>query len=58
MHIIQNAIGKLRGCVRQVENQNPSGASQKDIVSTYHYICRIGFTIYFDINFLFVANSS
>ncbi|KAJ8752007.1 hypothetical protein K2173_001033 [Erythroxylum novogranatense] len=28
---IMTAIGKLRGCVRQIENLNPSGASEQDI---------------------------
>ncbi|KAH9751355.1 NAM-associated domain-containing protein [Citrus sinensis] len=32
MQSILAAIGKLRGCVRQIENQNPSGASEQDIV--------------------------
>ncbi|KAK1383898.1 NAM-associated domain-containing protein [Heracleum sosnowskyi] len=33
MQIILSAIGKLRGCVQQIENQNPSSASQKDILT-------------------------
>lgn len=33
MQVILTAVGKLRGCVRQVENLNPSGASEQDIVS-------------------------
>lgn len=30
---INKAVGKLRGCVRQIENLHPSGASEEDIVS-------------------------
>ena len=30
---IKTAVSKLRECVRQVENLNPSGASEQDIVS-------------------------
>ena len=33
MQAIEKAVKKLKGCVRQVENYNPSGASDKDIVS-------------------------
>ena len=36
MSVIINAISKLRGCVRQIENLKPSGASEEDIVS---YCC-------------------
>ena len=36
MQSILVAIGKLRGCVRQIENQNPSGAFEQDIVSLYY----------------------
>ncbi|ESR55473.1 hypothetical protein CICLE_v10023446mg [Citrus x clementina] len=32
MQSILVAIGKLRGCVRQIENQNPSGAFEQDII--------------------------
>ena len=35
MQSILAAIGKLRGCVQQIENLNPSGASEQDIVSLY-----------------------
>ncbi|KAL5562997.1 hypothetical protein UlMin_032744 [Ulmus minor] len=31
MQLIFKAIGKLRGCVRQIENMNPSGAFEQDI---------------------------
>ncbi|KAK1405737.1 NAM-associated domain-containing protein [Heracleum sosnowskyi] len=31
--IILSVIGKLRGCVRQIQNQNPSGACQIDILN-------------------------
>ncbi|XP_020249883.1 uncharacterized protein LOC109827300 [Asparagus officinalis] len=31
MQTLLTAIGKMRGCVRQVENLNPSGASEQDI---------------------------
>ena len=34
MQTIMVAIGKLRGCVRQIEKLNPNGASEQDIVST------------------------
>ena len=37
MQVILTAVGKLRGCIRQVENLNPSGASEQDIVSIYCY---------------------
>ncbi|GAY49687.1 NAM-associated domain-containing protein [Citrus sinensis] len=33
MQSILAAIGKLRGCVQQIENQNPSGASEQDILN-------------------------
>ena len=33
MQVINAAISKLRGCIRQIENLNPSGASEQDIVS-------------------------
>ncbi|KAL2474831.1 hypothetical protein Adt_35567 [Abeliophyllum distichum] len=33
MSIIITAIGKLRGCIRQVEYSNPSGASEQDILN-------------------------
>ncbi|CAI9757599.1 unnamed protein product [Fraxinus pennsylvanica] len=32
MRVILNAVDKLRGCVRQVENFNSSGASEQDIL--------------------------
>ncbi|KAL5549772.1 hypothetical protein UlMin_005003 [Ulmus minor] len=32
MQLIFKAVGKLRGCVRQIENMNPSGASEQDIL--------------------------
>ncbi|KAL5553590.1 hypothetical protein UlMin_040991 [Ulmus minor] len=31
MQVILTAVGKLRGCIRQIENLNPSGASEQDI---------------------------
>ena len=34
MTSILSAVSKLRGCVNQIENKNPSGASEEDIVST------------------------
>ena len=33
MQVINATISKLRGCVRQIENLNPSDASEQDIVS-------------------------
>lgn len=33
MQIINTAVSKLRGCVRQIERKNPSGASSQNIVS-------------------------
>lgn len=33
-------VAKLRGCIQQFENINPSGAFEQDIVSTL-YICVI-----------------
>ena len=36
MQSILVAIGKLRGCIRQIKNQNPSSASEQDIVSLYY----------------------
>ena len=33
MEIISNEVRKLNACLRQVENLNPSGASDEDIVS-------------------------
>ena len=30
---ILNAVGKLRGCLRQIESMNPSGTSEADVVS-------------------------
>ena len=40
MSCIMKAINKFRGCVRQVENLNQSGAFEIDIVSRYntHFI--------------------
>lgn len=35
MTTILSAVSKLRGCVNQIENKNPSGASEQDIVSIY-----------------------
>ncbi|KAL5566406.1 hypothetical protein UlMin_029570 [Ulmus minor] len=32
VQVILTAVGKLRGCVQQVENLNPSGASEQDIM--------------------------
>ncbi|XP_019184996.1 PREDICTED: uncharacterized protein LOC109179976 [Ipomoea nil] len=32
MQNILTVVSKLRGCVRQIENMNPSGASEKDIL--------------------------
>ncbi|KAL5537964.1 hypothetical protein UlMin_044097 [Ulmus minor] len=31
IQVILTAVGKLRGCIRQIENLNPSGASEQDI---------------------------
>ncbi|KAL5576878.1 hypothetical protein UlMin_018577 [Ulmus minor] len=31
MQVILTAVGKLRGCIQQIENLNPSGASEQDI---------------------------
>ena len=33
MSLIMKAVSKYRGCIRQVERLNPSGASEIDIVS-------------------------
>ena len=33
MQTILSATNKLRGCIRQIEYLNPSGASEQDIVS-------------------------
>ncbi|KAK2633729.1 hypothetical protein Ddye_028521 [Dipteronia dyeriana] len=33
MQTILTAMGKLRGCIRQIESLKPSGASEADIVS-------------------------
>ena len=33
MQVIIKVIGKLRGCVCQIETMNPNGASKQDIVS-------------------------
>ncbi|KAL5551127.1 hypothetical protein UlMin_001303 [Ulmus minor] len=33
--VILTAVGKLRGCIQQVENLNPSGASKQDIQKRY-----------------------
>jgi len=59
MKIIEKAIRKLNGCVRQIENLNPSGASEQDIVSISCisllsiYVCRyLAFNL-----FLFVGRS-
>ena len=35
MQVINAAISKLRGCVRQIENLNPNGVSEQDIVSIF-----------------------
>lgn len=32
---IEKAVRKLNGCIKQVENMHPSGASSEDIVSIY-----------------------
>ncbi|KAL4572191.1 hypothetical protein LXL04_018960 [Taraxacum kok-saghyz] len=32
MEIILKAVSKLRGCVNQIVNKNPSGASEQDII--------------------------
>ena len=37
MQVIITAVGKLRRCIRQIENLNPSSASEQDIVSIYYY---------------------
>ncbi|KAL5565646.1 hypothetical protein UlMin_028810 [Ulmus minor] len=37
MQVILTAVGKLRRCMRQIENLNPSGISEQDIVSIYCY---------------------
>ncbi|GAY41561.1 hypothetical protein CUMW_060450 [Citrus unshiu] len=33
MQSILATIGKLRGCIRQIENQNPRGASEQEILN-------------------------
>ncbi|KAJ9542893.1 hypothetical protein OSB04_029399 [Centaurea solstitialis] len=33
MSVIQKACTKLRGCINQIENGNPSGASEQDVVN-------------------------
>ncbi|KAK6158051.1 hypothetical protein DH2020_005365 [Rehmannia glutinosa] len=33
MQVIMHAVGKLRGCIRQIEHFNPSGASEQDILN-------------------------
>ena len=33
MTTILSAVSKLRGCVNKIENKNPRGASEQDIVS-------------------------
>ncbi|KAK3211303.1 hypothetical protein Dsin_016009 [Dipteronia sinensis] len=33
MQTILITVGKLRGCVRQIESLNPSGASEQDIIT-------------------------
>lgn len=38
MGLINKAMGKLRGAIRQVERLNPSGASEKDIVSNCYFL--------------------
>ena len=38
MGIILKAVSKLRGCVNQIVNKNPSGASEQDIVSIFKYL--------------------
>ena len=35
---IISAVFKLRGCVNQIENKNPSGASEQDIVTIYYFL--------------------
>lgn len=50
MTTILSAVSKLRGCVNQIENKNPSGASEQDIVS----ICDFLFTIFH--NFIVYIN--
>ena len=35
MDIIAAEVKKLNGCLKQIENMNPSGASDEDIVSIY-----------------------
>ncbi|CDY11698.1 BnaC06g13060D [Brassica napus] len=35
MTTILSAVSKLRGCINQIENKNPSGASEHDILSIY-----------------------
>nr|GMD37925.1 glutathione S-transferase T3-like [Ipomoea batatas] len=47
MQTIMTAIAKLRGCIVQVENLNPSGASEQDIKETnrpqlFHHRCTSG----------------
>lgn len=37
MGAILKATSFFRACVNQIENRNPSGASEQDIVSTYYY---------------------
>nr|XP_016512269.1 PREDICTED: uncharacterized protein LOC107829311 [Nicotiana tabacum] len=33
LQAIEKAVRKLNGCIRQVENLNPSGSSEKDIIA-------------------------
>lgn len=54
MDAIKKAANKFRGCVRQIERLNPSGASEIDIVSIYFYY---GFyNIIFNCLIFFVCN--
>ena len=53
MQIILTAISKLRGCVRQVEYLNPSGASKQDIVSS----CMQNRICFFILQFIELSNN-
>lgn len=59
MSTITSEVKKLNGCVRQIENMNPSGASNHDIVSILllkHYFYITSTNTIFNFVFKFICS--
>ena len=57
MSCIMKAINKFRGCVRQVENLNQSGAFEVDIVSRYntHFIKKMNiYSNFYHLHYIYI----